>query len=88
MDGQEASGKAPTEQESVQNVEKGTGHFEGIQECCQSMQGSDEEKLRSIWNESWQGMSMTTRKTYSVVSVRKGKLEKMSAHCWMRLVSW
>jgi len=43
MDEQGASSKTQMEEKSLQNAERGTGHLAGIQEHCQSMQGSNEE---------------------------------------------
>ena len=43
MDEQGASSGAQVEEKGPWNVERGTGRLERVQECCQSMQGSNEE---------------------------------------------
>jgi len=43
MDGQGASSRAQMEEKGLQNVERGTGNLEGIQESRQSMQGCNEK---------------------------------------------
>jgi len=43
MDEQGASSRTQTEDKVLRNVERGTGHLGGVQECCQSMQGCDKE---------------------------------------------
>ena len=43
MDEQEASSGTQMEEKGLWNVERGIVHLGGIQESCQSMQGSTEE---------------------------------------------
>jgi len=43
MDDQGTSSKTQMEEKGLWKMEKGTGHLEGIQECCQSMQRSNKE---------------------------------------------
>ena len=43
MDEHGASSKTQIEEKGLSSVERGMGHWGGIQECCQSMQGSNEE---------------------------------------------
>ena len=43
MDKQGASSETYMEEKGLWNVERGTSHLGRIQECCQSMQGCNEE---------------------------------------------
>ena len=43
MDEQGASTRGQVEEKDLWNVGRGTGHLGEAQECCQSMQGCNEE---------------------------------------------
>jgi len=43
MDEQGASSRTQMGEKGTWNVERGTGHLGGIEECCQSVQRSNEE---------------------------------------------
>jgi len=43
MDEQGASSRTQMEEKDLWKVARRIGHWEGIQECCQSMQGCNEE---------------------------------------------
>jgi len=43
MDEQGAHRKIETEEKSLQTVKKESGHLEGMQKCCQCMQGCNKE---------------------------------------------
>jgi len=55
MDEQGVSSRAQVEEKGPLNVERGTGHLGRVQECCQSMQGCNEEAQGPLGIESSKG---------------------------------